>query len=219
MTSVAEEFIENPSVEAFHSLTKDQLLEVATAFDIELSSSEKRLKHTVKSIMLPFLVEKGKLPPVDMKEAIRLKELSIREKELDNERERLRLKGDENQLELRRLEIKAREDNLDLAQSGSFDITKNIRLVPPFVEKDVEKYFPHFEKVALTLKWPRDVWPLLLQSVLTGRAQEVYAALSVEQSADYNKVKASILRCYALVPEVYWQRFRCYICARERSAF
>ena len=86
---------------------------------------------------------------------------------------------DENQLELGHPEIKAREDNLDLAQSSLFDITTNIRLVPPFAEKDVEKYFPHFEKVALTLKWPRDVWPLLLQSVLTDHAQEVYAALSV----------------------------------------
>ena len=100
-------------------------------------------------------------------------------------KERLHFKGDENQFELRRLEIKAREDDLDLAQSGSFDITKNIRLVPEFVEKDVEKYLSHFERVALTLKWPRDVWPLLLQSVLTGHAQEVYAALSsVEQSAN-----------------------------------
>ena len=87
---------------------------------------------------------------------------------------------------------------------------RNICLVSPFVEKDEEKYFPHFEKVALTLKWPREVWPLLLQSVLTGRAQEVYGAMSVEQSADYNKVKASILRCHELVPEAYLQCFRHY---------
>ena len=61
------------------------------------------------------------------------------------------LKGAENHLELRHLDIKVREDNFDLAQSGSFDITMNICLLP-FVEKDVEKYFLHFEKVALTLK-------------------------------------------------------------------
>ena len=96
MTSVAEDFIENPSVETFHSLTKDQLVEVGTAFDIELSSSEKHLKHTAKSIMLPFLIESGKLPPVDMREPIWLKELSERGNLVT-----------ENQLELRRVEIKA----------------------------------------------------------------------------------------------------------------
>ena len=34
-------------------------------------------------------------------------------------------------------------------------------------------------KVALTLKWRKDVWPLLIQSVLVGRAQETYASLSI----------------------------------------
>ena len=30
----------------------------------------------------------------------------------------------------------------------NFDVTKHIRLVPPFQEKEVDKYFLHFEKVA-----------------------------------------------------------------------
>lgn len=37
---------------------------------------------------------------------------------------------------------------MELAHSASFDISKHIKLVPPFVKKDVEKYFLHFEKVA-----------------------------------------------------------------------
>ena len=208
VVTMSQEFADDPSEEAFHGLTKDQLLEVADIFKIEVSATEKRLKHTIKSVLLPFLIEKGVLPRVDMREAVRLKELSVREKELDNEREVIRLKVAENQLQLRELEIKARTDNLDLATTGSFDASRHIRLVPPFVEKDVERYFPHFEKVALSLKWPKDVWPLLVQSVLVGRAQEMYASLSVEQSADYDFVKASILRGYELVPEAYRQRFR-----------
>lgn len=210
MTSVTQAFIDNPTVEAFHRLTKDQLLEVATTFQIELTSAEKRLKHTVKSVILPYLVEKGILPPVDLKDTIRLKELSIKEKELDNEREELRLKASQNELELRRLEVKAIEENMDLGYSASFDISKHIKLVPPFVEKDVDKYFPYFEKIAQSLKWPKAFWPLLIQSVLSGRAQEVYSSLSVEQSADYDEVKAAILRSYQLVPEAYRQRFRKY---------
>ena len=36
----------------------------------------------------------------------------------------------------------------------SFDVTTHIRLVHPFQEKEVDKYFMHFEKVAENLKWP-----------------------------------------------------------------
>ena len=34
----------------------------------------------------------------------------------------------------------------------NFGVTKHIRLVPPFQEKEVYKYFLHFEKVAENLK-------------------------------------------------------------------
>ena len=32
----------------------------------------------------------------------------------------------------------------------NFDVTKHIRLVPPFQEKEVDKYFLHFEKLQKT---------------------------------------------------------------------
>ena len=37
----------------------------------------------------------------------------------------------------------------------NFDVTKHTRLVPPFQEKEVLKYFLHFEKVAENLDWPK----------------------------------------------------------------
>jgi len=55
--------------------------------------------------------------------------------------------------------------------SSAFDISKHIRFVPPFQENEVDKYFLHFEKVATSLEWPKDVWTLLLQSVLVGKSQ------------------------------------------------
>ena len=65
-----------------------------------------------------------------------------------------------------------------------FYVTKHIRLVPPFQEKEVDKYFLHFEKVAETLNWPKENWPLLLQSVVTSKAREIYTQLFLEQSSD-----------------------------------
>ena len=95
-------------------------------------------------------------------------------------------------------------------RASTFDPARNIRLVPPFQEKEVDKYFAHFEKVADSLSWPKESWVLLLQSVLVGKAQEIYGSLSVEQSSNYEHVKEAILKAYELVPEAYRQMFRNY---------
>ena len=58
------------------------------------------------------------------------------------------------------------------------------------------------------MEWPRDVWILLLQCVLVGKVQEIYAALSLDQSSEYDTVKIAILNAYELVPKAYWQKFR-----------
>ena len=79
--------------------------------------------------------------------------------------------------------------------------------------------FLHFKKKKLTniystlknaenLKWPKEHWTLLLQSVVIGKAREIYTQLSLEQSSDYDKVKELILKAYELVPEAYRQKFR-----------
>ena len=41
-------------------------------------------------------------------------------------------------------------------RTSAFDPARNIRLVPPFQEKEVDKYFAHFEKVADSLSWPKE---------------------------------------------------------------
>ena len=72
----------------------------------------------------------------------------------------------------------------------------------------MDKYFPHFEKMAQSLKWPKEEWTLLLQSGLEGKTCVVYSALLVEESGQYKVVKMSILKTYELVPEAYWQTYR-----------
>lgn len=65
-----------------------------------------------------------------------------------------------------------------------------------------------FERAAKILKCPKDVWPFLLQSVLTGKAQDAYASMALEACLDYDQVKSAVLRAYELVPEPYGQNFR-----------
>ena len=134
---------------------------------------------------------------------LRLAELKevreLRELELKAEQEKALLAAE---IEAKK-EAAAREHELKMASLGkhspsdkasAFDPARNIRLVPPFQEKEVDKYFAHFEKVADSLNWPKESWVLLLQSVLVGKAQEIYGSLSVEQSSNYEHVKEAILK-------------------------
>ena len=137
----------------------------------------------------------------ELKEARELRELEIKAEAVKDAAAR----------ELRELELKAeaavREHDLKMAGLGihppkdkasAFDPARNIRLVPPFQEKEVDKYFAHFEKVADSMNWPQESWVLLLQSVLVGKAPEIYGPLSVEQSSNYEHVKEPILKAYEL---------------------
>ncbi|KAL1256642.1 hypothetical protein QQF64_012187 [Cirrhinus molitorella] len=128
-------------------------------------------------------------------------------------------------LEIRRLEIEADKqvklrqlrqldpqvtDVSPLVDSSSptFDVSKHVALVPQFRVSEVDSYFNAFERIATSLRWPKDVWPLLVQWKLFGKALEVCSTLSLEESLKYEAVKSAILRAYELVPEAYRQKFR-----------
>ena len=144
-------------------------------------------------------------------------------KKKKRKRERMQERKEERELKL--LELKMKERELQLAfekeikiaelqqrtgrqESEGKEAVRNIKLVPKFNEKDVEKIFLHFEKLAESMEWSKSIWTVFLQSVLIGKAQEVYSALSVEQSTDYDVVKNTIMQAYELVPEAYRQKFR-----------
>lgn len=105
-------------------------------------------------------------------------------------------------------------DSVNAHSTYPFNVAKNIVIVPPFCEKEVEAYFQAFERIASALKWPTEVWSLMLQCKLTGKAQEVCASLPLEESVQYETVKNAILHAYELVPEHYRQMFR----TTEKSA-
>ena len=154
-------------------------------------------------------------------EAQRARDLRLAELKEARELRELELKAEQEKALLEaKKEAAVREHELKMASLGkqspsdkasAFDPARNIRLVPPFQEKEADKYFAHFEKVADSLNWPKESWVLLLQSVLVGKAQEIYGSLSVEQSSNYEHVKEAILRAYELVPEAHRQKFRNYL--------
>ena len=149
---------------------------------------------------------------MEMEERVQKERMEMEEREKEKERqmqiEREKLKFD-TELRMKELEMQNMTVKRQSLDSGvHFDITKHIRLVPPFQEKEADKYFLHFEKVAENLKWPKEHWTLLLQSVIIGKAREIYTQLTVQQSSSYDTVKELILKAYELVPEAYRQKFR-----------
>ena len=156
--------------------------------------------------------EREKQREMEEREKEKQRELEERlAKEKLEQEERIEVEKEKMHYELRMKELELSSKSMppvSFDPSKVFDVTKHIRLVPPFQEKEVDKYFLHFEKVAENLKWPKEHWTLLLQSVVIGKAREIYTQLPLDQSSDYDTVKNLILKAYELVPEAYRQKFR-----------
>ena len=248
----AQDFLNDPDVQVFDKLKKEELLSLGLHFGLEVKTNMK--KQEIKTVVAKKLLSENifttydfpKLEPSGMSELefrLAMEKLKFEREEREREREEKererqeREKERERERELEREKIKVeneraeRENELRERESqrqfeleklrllnrkevspvrSEFDAAKNIRLVPKFQEKAVDKYFPQFEKVAANLKWPKKYWSTLLQSVLIGKAAEVYSALAIADSSDYDKVKAAILKSYQLIPEAYRQKFRRY---------
>ena len=228
LIKVAAHYGITPAIGATKSHILDLIKEHCVENNIIDEVEEKPIAETAEivKLKLDFEREERRLAREAEKAAreeareLRLAELKeareLRELELKAEQEKALLAAE---IEAKK-EAAAREHELKMASLGkqspsdkasAFDPARNIRLVPPFQEKEVDKYFAHFEKVADSLNWPKESWVLLLQSVLVGKAQEIYGSLSVEQSSNYEHVKEAILKAYELVPEAYRQKFRNYL--------
>ena len=225
-----DKFTAEPSVELLNLGKKTDLLNLAKHYKLSEIKASMR-KHEIKNILVHYFVDEeifnenalslivdiqsvSSSKELELKFQIRQLEIQEREKEREwkereKEREREeREKEREFQLRMREIEMQERANQPKQKIEYNFDVTKHIWLVPPFQEKEVDKYFLHFEKVAENLNWPKEHWTLLLQSVLIGKAREIYTQLGVEQSHHYETVKELILKGYELVPEAYRQKFR-----------
>ena len=228
-------FIAAPSQELLNLAKKSDLLDIAAHYELT-NVNKSMLKQEIKNVLVQFLVDKELLDSSalslvlithtglqmrepEIQKQIELEKLRLeqekfkieQERQMQNERIEIEEKERERQFNLRMKELEMQNKTVKpqpLDFSIHFDVTKHIRLVPPFQEKEVDKYFLHFEKVAENLKWPKEHWTLLLQSVIIGKAREIYTQLTVEQSSSYDTVKELILKAYELVPEAYRQKFR-----------
>ncbi|KAJ8035328.1 hypothetical protein HOLleu_22514 [Holothuria leucospilota] len=161
---------------------------------------------------------------IEMNKEIRLKEMEREREREERERERkeremqMQKEKEEREMQMqkekeeREMQMQKEKEEREMQMQREKEAREHeFRLKQlELGEDNVEKFFNHFEKLGEQLKWPRDKWSILIQSNFTGKAQEVYSALSIEDSMDYDKVKKAILQAYELVPEAYRQKFRKY---------
>ena len=123
------------------------------------------------------------------------------------EKEKYEMERTRKELEAN-LAIKVEEEKAKIINVNvpPFDLTKNIKLVPPFLDFDLDDYFRAFEETANHLKWPREQWVWLLKPKLTGKAAK--SVRHLENISDYEAVKQAILDAFSITEEGYRQVFR-----------
>lgn len=92
-------------------------------------------------------------------------------------------------LQVCRLEIEA-DKQVKLRQL-ELDISKHIALVPQFREAEICSKALKYESIVSVLRWLKEVWPLMLQCKLMGKAQEVCSTLSLKESVQYKNGQQS----------------------------
>ncbi|VDH99819.1 Hypothetical predicted protein [Mytilus galloprovincialis] len=110
--------------------------------ELEMKEMEKRKEDELKLKQAELeMKERLEMDKKEKEDVFKLKELEMKLKELEM-KERL-------EMEKMKIEMVKEESNTKVqSKSEYFDAAKNIRLVPRFCEKTVDKYFPQFEKIA-----------------------------------------------------------------------
>ena len=225
MSSLVESFIQTPSVSVLDKCTKDQLVKIADYYNIEIP--DKRTKVRIKLFLVDNLMAQQVLPDEEVPSEDDVqneanaqdgKTFSFSSGHLSFEQQKelleIKLKHEKEmeimkqKTELLRLELEQEKFNLGVKDKKQLNIGSNLQLLPKFSEKDPDLFFSLFERLAESRGWSDSERTLLLQCVLTGKAQEAYVSLTVAESQKYDVVKSAVLRAYELVPEAYRQRFR-----------
>ena len=210
-----ENFLKEPSMEKLERLRKSEIMKIGEKLELNVENSMR--KHELVRKITEHRADENVLKETALEELPReIVKMTPEQIELEKVRIQARMELERNKMELEKAKIQqeTRLREVDLARRGcegshdSFEVTKQARLVPKFEEANVDEYFAHFEQTALNLGWPRECWSMLLQTVLTGKAQRAYATLPTENCAHYDLVKAVVLKSFELVPEAYRQRFR-----------
>ena len=138
---------------------------ILTDYTLQNVSSDSEQEHEITKLQLQLKMK-------EMEAASEIKKLELEREIRENEIKKLELQHDhETEIEIKKLELEQAheyrmkqleneskrvvgEQAMPVEQNSSnyFDVTKQVRLVPKFNEKEVDKFFMHFEKIAESME-------------------------------------------------------------------
>ncbi|XP_071487443.1 uncharacterized protein [Diadema antillarum] len=138
-----------------------------------------------------------------------------RDKYLEEKRRDEKLERDERQVQREEI-TKQKRIELEIAQyrsvnvKGTNSVRNSLPSLPAFRadSDDLDAYLLRFERYAKQSQWPEECWAPALGNLLTGRALEVYSLLPANEADDYESLKDTLLRQFALTEEGFRKRFR-----------
>ena len=138
----------------------------------------------------------------------------------ERERERSKQKAEfeiemqllEKQIELERMKANNNNRNASYETLGA---NQKSRMARPIIElpcfdEETDKmdyYLKHFERVASYEGWDIASYPMYLNTLLTGKAREVYCRLPLALANDYRYLKKALLAKYQLTVDDYRRKF------------
>ena len=178
------DFFENPSADFLDVCSKDQLLEIAEHYKVDVGDKRRKIE-TIRTILIANLKdsevlsvkdEEGEQQPLPIQKANlsfeQQKELMLIQLEMDRNRhqneievEKMRQKTEQAKINLQREKLElVREGKIDqkllegdgdsVSGNNTFDLVGSLRLMPKFNEKDPETFFSLFERLAESRGWP-----------------------------------------------------------------
>ena len=76
------------------------------------------------------------------------------------------------------------------------------------IKDKMDSYLSRFEKYATANEWKKSVWAAYLSALLKGRELDVYDRLSVDDAADYEKLKEALLKNFDMTERGFRKKFR-----------
>ena len=212
--------MENPSLEELLALKRIELIDLADELGVSIKKYFKKqfLDEIIVNLVDNEILEEA-MEYISKKKFLKQSKLSkwnrsYRKKSREkHKKQKCKKNGKKLAIdsEIREKEIKLQKEIKERVRTRifiekekiHFYVTIHIHFVPPFNENEVDRYFLLFEKVAKDLDWLLNKYTISLQSVLKGKASEVYLALKQGRTSDYQTVKETILTLSQTSPGFY----------------
>lgn len=150
----------------------------------------------------------------DIKRADEVKELRVRELSLERaklrDREIQRTAEETRKKEAEALETRRHNDRLTEQRVRDNKVESAKITFPKWDEKheDIAQYLEKFERFATQCEWDKTSWARRVCTLLNTRADELIAALTPDDAAKYDVVKAALYEGFKCTAESYRTKFR-----------